>query len=196
MHFPLTPRHTGVHPLNYIIYFYNRIYLVSNVSQIETPVRWLIDIPSPSPMAKRPHTSSGGIVVKVKRHKGVRIRTATAPDSDDERPPSNNSIEYARSVRTRVSTAGKAESVITKAVRIFKAKDIYRDDPGPFIGDHEEVIAEDRVPTKKAKRQRKNKNDSVRGIIFTQTFYTNSFLDQDADLAGRTVDSPRRNDQP
>jgi len=142
-------------------------------------------------MAKRPHDSSRGITVKVKRRKGVRIRTVTVPDSDDERPPSNNSIEYARSVRTRASTAGKAESVTTKTVRILEAKDVRQDDPEPSADNHEEVIEENPIPTKKAKKQRKKKNDSVRRIVFTQPFYTNRFLDQDANLAGCTIGSPR-----
>ena len=142
-------------------------------------------------MSKRPHDTSRGITVKVKRRKGIRVRIVTAPDSDGERPLSNNDIEYARSVKTRASTAGKAENVTMKAVRIFEAKDVRQDDPEPFVHDHEEVIPEGPVPTKKTRKQRKKKNDSVRCIVFTQYFYTKGFPDQDGNLARRTVDDTR-----
>ena len=144
-------------------------------------------------MAKRPHDSSRGITVKVKvkRQKGVRVRTVTVLDSDDERPPSNSNIEYARSVRTRASTAGKAESVTMKAVRIFEAKDVLQGEPEPFVHNHEEVISEDPVPTKKARKQRKKYNDSVRRIVFTQNLCTNGFPDQDAKLVRHTVGDTR-----
>ena len=142
-------------------------------------------------MAKRPHESSRGVIVKVKRRNGVRVRTVTVPDSDDERPPSNNKIEYARSVKTRASVAGKAETVTVKAVRIFEAEGVRQDDPEPFIHNHEELIAGDPVPTKKARKQWKKKNDSVRRIVFTLHFYTNGLPDKDANLAGRAVNDPR-----
>jgi hypothetical protein len=141
--------------------------------KVEMIVRWLIDISSSSPMAKRPHDFPPMMAVKVRRQKGVRIRTITVPDSDDENPPPNIGVEFARSVKTRVSTAGKAESVTMKAVRIFEAKDVRQDNLEPLVHDHEEVIAEDPIPTKKARKQRTKKNDSVRPFVFTQHFYTN-----------------------
>ena len=142
-------------------------------------------------MAKRPLDSSRGFTVKIKRRKGARVRIATVPDSDDEGPPSNNNLEYARSVKTRASTAGKAESVTMKSVRIFETKDTRQEDLEPSVCNHEEVIAGDPPTTKKAKKQQKKKNDSVGRIVFTQCFYTNGFPDQDANLARRTVYSAR-----
>ena len=84
------------------------------------------------------------------------------PDLDDDNPVSNVDTEYVRSVKTRVSAAGKAESVMMKSVRIFEAKETPKDNPGPVVDDCEEVITENLIPTKKAKMQRKRGNDSVR----------------------------------
>ena len=78
-----------------------------------------------------------------------------------------------------------------KTVRILEAKDVRQDVPEPFVDDYEEVIAGNPIPAKKAKKQRKKKNDSVCRLVLTQPFYTNCFPDQDANLARCAVDSSR-----
>ena len=111
-------------------------------------------------MAKRPHDSRG-TAVKIKRRNGIRIRTVTAPDSDDDNSASNVDTEYARSFKTRVSAAGRAESVTMKSVRISEARELPQGDPDFVVNDYEEVIMEKPISSKKAKKRRKVGNDSV-----------------------------------
>ena len=144
---------------------------------------------SSSLMAKRPH-ESGGTTVKVKRQNGIRIRTVTVPDSDDDNPVLKVDTEYARLFKTRVSAAGKAENVTMKTLQIFEAKEVPQDNPEPIANDCEAVITENPTSTKKAKKQRKRGNDSV-SVFCIHYCSANDLPDQDVDMVGRTVDGPR-----
>jgi hypothetical protein len=124
--------------------------------------------PSLSPlMAKRHGDSVHGANPKVKKRKGIKVRTISVPDSDDEGPPPNVNAGFARLLKTRVSTSGKAESVTMSSLPLFEVKNSAHDDSEPVIDDHEAVLVENKIPSKTAKKRRKKVNDSVRSATST-----------------------------
>lgn len=116
----------------------------------------------PSPMAKRYADSAHGVKIKVKKQKGIRVRTASVLDSDAEDAPPDIDTEYARLLKTRVATSGKADSVTMNSLQLFEVKDVPHSDPEPTIDSHGEVVVESAIPPTTAKKPRKKKNDSVR----------------------------------
>jgi hypothetical protein len=117
-------------------------------------------------MTKRYGDSAHGLSVKVKKRRGVLVRTVNIPDSDDEGEgsPSNVNAEYARTVKTRVTTSGKAGSVIMNTLQVFEVEDTPRDSPELIVNSYEEVMVDNTrstAETVKAKKQRKKANDSV-----------------------------------
>jgi len=118
-------------------------------------------------MAKRPGNSTNGVSVSVKKRKGIKIQTFRVPDSEDEEdPPPNIQTEYARLLKTRVTTSGKIDSVTMKTLRLFEAKDVAHDSSGPTVDFPGEVMLENALPaeTLPAKKKRKKANDSVRTL--------------------------------
>jgi len=119
-----------------------------------------------SSMAKRHSDSIHGVNVSVKKRKGIRVRTVTILDSDD--PPPNVTTEYARLLKTRVTTSGKADSVTMNSLQLFEAKDITHDDSlESFLDSNEEAVVENVVPSVPAKKRRKKMNDSVCCLLST-----------------------------
>ena len=140
-------------------------------------------------MAKRPGDSTHRVSVKVKRRKGVKIRTVTVLDPDKEGPPPNVKVEYARLLKTRVTTSGKADSVTMHTLPLFEAKEVVhsgsQEPATPSY--HEGIIVGDPIPATTAKkRQRKKMNDSVRLVSIDQSPYANDSLDEDVHIPGCT----------
>lgn len=120
---------------------------------------------SPS-MTKRHGDSTHGVNVKFKKQKGVKVRTVSIPDSDEEGLTPNVEIEYARLLKTRATTSGKVDSVTMDNLKLFEAKAAAHNEPSdPLTDTHEEFVAET-IPIKIAKKRRKKANDSVRSILF------------------------------
>ena len=116
-------------------------------------------------MAKRHGDSTNGVGASLKKRRGIKVRAIYVPDSDDEDPPPRFDTEYARLLKTRVTTSGKAESVTMKTLPFFEVEDIVHDSPEPTIDPPapKDVMVET-LPalTAPAKRKRKKANDSVR----------------------------------
>lgn len=147
-------------------------------------------------MAKRHGDSTHGVVVKSKKRRGIKIRTVNILESDDEGAVKINT-EYARLLKTRITTSGKVDSVTMDSLRFVEAiGDTANSSPEQvvegYVDGHEEVPANDAVPSTKTKKRRKKKNDSVCCTLFTgPSPRANDLPDQDADLVGCTSDSPR-----
>jgi len=114
-------------------------------------------------MAKRHGDTTYGVKVKVKKRRGVKVRTINVPDSDDEGPPKVDT-EYARLLKTRVAASGKADSITMNTLPVFELKATTHNDdsldPG-LDGQPEESIVENTPPSMPAKKPRKKANDSV-----------------------------------
>jgi hypothetical protein len=117
-------------------------------------------------MAKRHGDPIHGAGTKVKKRKGIKIRTVIVPDSDDEGPPPNVDAGYARLLKTRVATSGKAESVTTSSLLLFEDKEIVHNDSEPTTDNPEPLVVENTIPSRRARKQRRRKkgNDSVRTL--------------------------------
>lgn len=115
-------------------------------------------------MAKRHGDSTNGVGLRLKKRRGIKVRTIYVPDSDDEDPPPKIGADYARLLKTRVTTSGKADNVTMKTLPLFEDKEIAHDSSEPTIDSPEDVRVENTLParTAPAKRQRKKANDSVR----------------------------------
>lgn len=105
---------------------------------------------------------------KVKKRKGVKIRSTIIPDSDEENPPLNANTEYARLVRTRVTASGKVGSITTSSLPIVEAAgNIPNPPPEVDVGHTIDTVAEDTtvsvfpIAQKRKKPRRKRGNDSV-----------------------------------
>jgi len=123
-------------------------------------------------MTKRHGDPAYGVKVRVKKRKGIKVRTIAIPDSDDE-GPSNVNTEYARLLKTRATTSGKADSVTMSSLPLFEVKNTtHEDEPLEPCLDSEEpdrTVAENTpVASKPAKKRRKKANDSVRCPTFTR----------------------------
>lgn len=120
---------------------------------------------SSSTMAKRYGDLAYGLNVTVKKRRGVLVRTVNVPDSDDDDSPPGTKTEYARTLKTRVTTSGKAGSTTTSALQVFKAEDPPRDSPELIIDGYDEVMVDNiqrsMTETVRAKIRRKKQNDSV-----------------------------------
>jgi len=150
-------------------------------------------------MAKRHGGDSiHGIEVKVKKRKGVKVRTVNVPESDDEAPPPNVDTEYARLLKTRVATSGKADSVTMNTLRLNEVKDTTHSDALELAPNTcDESIADNTIPGMPAKKPRKKMNDSVRYTVFTKpSSHADHPSDQDANLVERTIYCPRRDGHP
>jgi hypothetical protein len=114
-----------------------------------------------SAMSKRDSTRVR--ITKVKKRRGVGSRTITVLDSDEEEPLPTTTDEYARVTRTRVTTSGKAERVVTSSVPIFEvdAADICTP-PEANTTVPVDTVVENLIPVVPAKRREKV-NDSVSG---------------------------------
>jgi hypothetical protein len=120
-------------------------------------------------MTKRYWDSTRGTGVKVKKRKGMKVRTVNVPDSDDEDPTPKVETEYARLLKTRVATSGKAESVTRNSLPVFEVKAIsHNNSLEPTVDSYEEVVVGNATPTTKAKKQRKRVNDSVHCVLFIE----------------------------
>ena len=117
-------------------------------------------------MAKRHGDFIHGAGTKVKKRKGIKIRTVIVPDSDDEGPPPNVDAGYARLLKTHVTTSGKAESVTTSSLLLFEDKEIVHNDSEPTTDNPEPLVVENTIPSRRARKQRRRKkgNDSVRTL--------------------------------
>jgi len=114
-------------------------------------------------MAKRHGDSTHGVNVRVKKRKGIKVRTVAVPDSDEENHTPNVNTEYVRLLKTRVATSGKADSVTMDSLALFEVKGVtHNDSSEPTIDGHEEIATEGAIPATTAKKRRKKKNDSVR----------------------------------
>ena len=149
---------------------------------------------SPPIMAKRHGDSTHGISTKVKKRKGVKVRTVNIPDSDDEGSAPNIDTEYARLLKTRVATSGKAGSITMSNIPLLEIHHIAHDDSlEPISDNREEIVAENTIPSTPAKKRRKKKNDSVCCTLLTKPFYhADHSPDQDANFPGRAPYRPRR----
>lgn len=135
---------------------------------------WLIGISlSPPSMRKRKGDSSTGTKVKVKKLRGVKIRSIAVPDSDDEDQSRKDSPEYARLVKTRVSTLRKADSVTMSSLQLTEDgapnddSAPITDDLGPAVNDNDEATVENvEVPVTTARKERKKANDSVGSLCY------------------------------
>ena len=70
----------------------------------------------PLTMSKRGEDSTHIRVTKVKKRKGVKIRTLMVPESDKEDLPLNIKTDYARLVQTQVTASGKVGGVTTSSI--------------------------------------------------------------------------------
>jgi len=131
--------------------------------------------------------------IHIKKRKGIKVRTVNVPDSDEEGPHPNIDVEYARLLKTRVATSGKADSVTMTSLPLFEVKDSARDDSSELTTDrHEEFIVENVIPVTMGKKKRRKKmNDSVRLFLpIKQSSYANDPSDQDANVPGCAVNRP------
>jgi len=116
-----------------------------------------------SPMTKRYGDSAHGVNIRFKKRRGVKVRTVSIPDSDEEGFPPNVDTEYARLLKTRVTTSGKADSVTMDSLTLFEVKPADHNDPlDPTIDIYEEPVVEETIPITTMKKRRKKANDSVR----------------------------------
>lgn len=121
-------------------------------------------------MAKRHGDSAHGFDVRIKKRKGVKVRTVRILDSDDENHTLNFDADYARLVKTRATTSGKAESTTMSSLPLFEVKETAHDDDplDQTLNDREEISTENTILSVPAKRRRKKKNDSVRSSPSTK----------------------------
>lgn len=119
-----------------------------------------------SSMAKRHGDSTYGVNTKVKKRKGIKVRTVNVPDSDDEGHSRNVETERARLLKTRVTASGKADSVTMNSLPLFEVESVVHGGLEPTIDSNEEVMAENTIPViATAKKRRKKMNDSVRSVL-------------------------------
>jgi len=112
---------------------------------------------------------------KVKKRKGIKIRTTVIPDSDEEGLPVNVNTDYARLVQTRVTASGKVGSITTSSVPLLEGEEATED----FSSEADIIRASDPVVdgivtvVQKARKKRKKANDSV---SFTEWTYSQALL--------------------
>lgn len=109
-------------------------------------------------MSKREGDPTQIRATKVKKRRGVGIRTITILDSDEEDPPPARK-EYALVTKTRVGASGKVERVSMSSVPIFEQPNT-PSPPEEHLDDSMDVVVEHVVPAVPAKRPNKV-NDSV-----------------------------------
>ena len=120
-------------------------------------------------MAKRQGGLTHGVSTKSKKRKGIKVRTTTVADSDEDAPTQNVDTEYARLLKTRVAASGKTDSVTTNTIQLFETKNTAHNDlMEPNVNGYEEVPPVNVTPTTTAKKKRKKKNDSVRRALCTK----------------------------
>ena len=114
-------------------------------------------------MSKREGDPTHLPIAKVKKRRGVRSRTITVPDSDEEESHPTTSNEYARVTKTRVTSSGKAEKISMNSIPIFEV-----DQPSEPVLQDENAndsanIVEINVPRRRTAplKRRKKVNDSV-----------------------------------
>ena len=115
-----------------------------------------------STMSKRVSHSTLARTTKVKKRKGVGVRTIIVPDSDEEDTLPTDSEEYALVTKTRVGASGRAERVSMTSVPIFEVEQ--PDILAPLeenLGDSTEVAKNVDVVLKVPAKRRKRVNDSV-----------------------------------
>ena len=137
-------------------------------------------------MSKREGESVHGGNPTFKKRKSVKARAILIADSDEENPPPNASADYARWVRTRVTSSGQVGSVTTSSVPLADVADI-TDEPPLEVGtvDARDMDPQGVVPKiQKVQRKRKKANDSVSLITHLRSpFLTHNCSDKDAVVA-------------
>ena len=105
--------------------------------------------------------------LKIKKRKGVRTQAILVPDSDDESLLSNVTVDYARLVKTRVSSSGKAGAITATSIRLLEAESTPKDPPLEVVDDDPvDAATEVIVPIISATpKKRKKANDSVSLIL-------------------------------
>ena len=138
-------------------------------------------------MAKRHGDPTRGVSVNVKKRKGIKVRTVNIPDSDDDAPPMKTDTEYARLLKTRVTTSGKVDSVTMDSLPLFEIEDHNLLEQTADY--YEAAEAENTIPSVTAKKKRRKKaNDSVSvAVLTTRLFDADNPPDQNANLARHTV---------
>jgi hypothetical protein len=115
-------------------------------------------------MSKRGGDSVRIRSTKVKRRKGVGLRTIVVLSSDDEDSLPTAANDYARVTKTRVGTSGKAGGVVISTVPLFEVEDVEEvNDHAPAevnAGGSADASTEHTVHVTPAKR-RKKANDTV-----------------------------------
>lgn len=118
---------------------------------------------------------------KVKKHKGVKIRTVIAPDSDEEDSHSNVTKDYARLVQTRVTASGKVGNVTTSSIPLLEVEDTTTDvQLGEDTDRVEETVIEDTVPVVPVTKKKRKKANDIRPPSLS--CLANDSSDQDAFL--------------
>jgi len=113
-------------------------------------------------MSKRGGDSTYRGNTKVKKRKGVKVRVAVVSDDNEERTPQNTGTDYARLVRTRVTTSGKAGNITTSSVPLLEVEDTAKGLPTEVDTNPVGDTAEDIPATIRTTRRKKKKaNDSV-----------------------------------
>ena len=125
-------------------------------------------------MSKRPGGSISKPGIKVKKRKGIKVRSINVPESDDESPLPDANIDYARLLKTRIATSGKAGSVTMDALPVFEVEDATHADSLELPVSGNEIAVENTVLVAKSKKRRKKANDSVRKRLFISFFATNN----------------------
>ena len=147
----------------------------------------------PTTMSKRGEGSTRGGNPKVKKRKGVKIRTVAIPDSDGEDPPMNVCTDYARLVQTRVTASGKIGNVTTSSVPLLDEEEAAKDLPEVDTDRAGDPVVDNIITVIPTARKKRNKaNDSVSFIeLVLLSGLANGSLDQDAVLARRAVHRAR-----
>jgi len=139
-------------------------------------------------MSKRGEGSTRGGNPKVKKRKGVKIRTVAIPDSDGEDPPTNVCTDYARLVQTRVTASGKIGNVTTSCVPLLDEEEAAKDLPEVDTDRAGDPVVDNITVIPTARKKRNKANDSVSFIeLVLLSGLANGSLDQDAVLARRAV---------
>lgn len=119
-------------------------------------------------MSKRGGESNHAGKPRVKKRKGVKIRSTLIPDSDEDNPPSNVKPEYVRWVKTRVTASGQVGSVTASSVELMDLGGTNDDPPLEFNTEHEagDVVLQGVAPKTSGTRRKKEKaNDSVSYLL-------------------------------
>lgn len=127
---------------------------------------------------------------KIKLRKGVKIRTITIQDSDEEDSPSNVNTDYAQLVQTQVTASGRVGSITMSRIPLLELEDVMGDislEAGTD-GDESAVTGDVVTVFPAVQKKRKKANDSVRLIKLPSLSHpANDSSDKDGFLARQAI---------